>query len=361
VMEIRSDISSRASLTLPMQYLVPEGEWEIVIARVFAEVFGLDRVGATDDFFDLGGDSLFAEVLSMRIGGLTEQDFRPSWLVESSCPRQIAKIIERHLAKTLPSSQAENDRPPFFVVHGRGGFTLPEPSFFQALAKGQKLRMFELPGIRGGTCYERVEDIASDYVTQLTREYPNGPILLAAFCAGGLIALEMASQLAELGRPICQLMLLDPPIRDGTLSVGRIGGNERRPWDSLLKAKLRGLLPIWILRRYHDLKYRAILLRKRRERVVGPVDSGFSLRAQAKLYVAFFLYQPQPYNGPVTILSSYGKSRSFRSGTHLRDLMPQAHVRLVTERHSGIAGSATAASLIQEEFEAAICRDKESP
>jgi pimeloyl-ACP methyl ester carboxylesterase len=355
---MRSDVINRASLVLGTHYEEPKGRWEISITRVFAEVFGLDYVGAADDFFDLGGDSLLAEVVSMRIGELTGQDFRPSWLVESSCPREIAKVIDAQPTKTLPTPQVENYRPPIFVVHGRGGFTLPEPSFFQALAKGQKLRMFELPGIRDGRCHERVEDIAADYVAQLTREYPDGPILLGAFCAGGLIALEMAAQLLERGRPICQLVLLDPPIRDGTLSVGRIGGSERRPGDSLLKAKLRGLVPMGLLHRYHELKYRAILLRKRGVRAVRPADLGFSIKAQAKLYVSFFLYQPRPYYGPVTVLSSYGRSRSFRGGTRLSDLMPQTIVHLVSERHSAISGSAAAAGLMQAEFDAAIRRTK---
>jgi hypothetical protein len=41
----------------------PSGPVETVLAGIWADVLGLDEVGATDDFFDLGGDSL----LSIRI------------------------------------------------------------------------------------------------------------------------------------------------------------------------------------------------------------------------------------------------------------------------------------------------------
>ena len=41
-------------------YVAPEGELEETLARIWADVLGLDRVGATDDFFELGGDSILA-------------------------------------------------------------------------------------------------------------------------------------------------------------------------------------------------------------------------------------------------------------------------------------------------------------
>ena len=39
-------------------YVKPEGETETALCEIFAGVLGLDRVGATDSFFDLGGSSL---------------------------------------------------------------------------------------------------------------------------------------------------------------------------------------------------------------------------------------------------------------------------------------------------------------
>ena len=59
----QSSRSSRDSLALSIRYAAPDGELETLITDIFAEVFTLDRVGAEDDFFDLGEDSLAAEVL----------------------------------------------------------------------------------------------------------------------------------------------------------------------------------------------------------------------------------------------------------------------------------------------------------
>jgi acyl carrier protein len=173
-----------------------------LIAEVFAQALVVERVGANDDFFDLGGDSLGAEIISMNISERTGHAFELSALVEHGSPRKIAALLGDLSKKTVVPHSANKGRPPIFVVHGRQGFTLLKPSFRNALADDQKLFMFELPGIRGGRCYERIEDIAAVYVGQLVEKHPHGPILLAAFCMGSVIALEMAAcPRVRCGRP----------------------------------------------------------------------------------------------------------------------------------------------------------------
>jgi hypothetical protein len=58
---------TRESLNLQTPYEPPAGNLEGLIARIFAEVFELDQIGAADEFFDVGGDSLLGEVLSEQI------------------------------------------------------------------------------------------------------------------------------------------------------------------------------------------------------------------------------------------------------------------------------------------------------
>lgn len=49
------------------EYQAPEGETERIIAAVFAEVLGVERVGREDNFFEFGGHSLLAMQVIARL------------------------------------------------------------------------------------------------------------------------------------------------------------------------------------------------------------------------------------------------------------------------------------------------------
>jgi acyl carrier protein/alpha-beta hydrolase superfamily lysophospholipase len=346
-------LMARASLGLPTPYVAPEGKLETELARIFADVFGLDQVGANDDFFDIGGDSLVAETVSMEILKRTGCEFPISSFLEYGSPRSIARALHpAAAAATEPERGAEQARPPIFVVHGRGGYTLPQPEFFAALAEGQKLRMFELPGIRGGECYDRIEDIAEVYIGQLTGEYPQGPILLASFCAGGLIALEMAARLAERGRPVVHLVLIDPAVRkNGTLGFG--ASPFHLDLVHRFKRGFQSLLPrAWRLR-YYDLKWS--------KRLAGNYPGlRLSPQAQAKLMAAFRNHRPKPYTGSVTILASSRRVARVRDGLHTAHIMPNRTIRVVVDTHREVTSEPEAARAMQEAFDAALARRQQA-
>jgi acyl carrier protein len=354
-MTVEGTTHSRVSLELPTSYVVPEGELETTVAKIFGRVFGIDRVGADDDFFDLGGDSLVAETIAMEILQQTRHEFPMSWLLDYASPRQIAAVLGKKAepVKQKPAAEAptaeDRARPPIFVVHGRRGYTMPAPQFIQALAKGQKLRMFELPGIRGGHYYERVEDIAATYIDQLNHEYPEGPVLLASFCAGGLIALEMAAQLAAKGRPVKHLVLIDPPIRkNGTLGFGA----SPLHLDLLHRAKrlpLR-LLPRPLRLRYYDLKWNKSGRSKNSA-------LGLSTTAQAKLYAALSEFYPPRYSGPVTILASSRRAPRMQTRSHAAQVLPNRTLHLVFEQHRDVTSDPRAAEMLQATFDAALAED----
>ena len=343
-----SSLMARAGLGLPTPYEAPQGKLEAAVTKIFADVFGLDQVGANDDFFDIGGDSIVAETISMEILQRTGYEFPMSSLLDYSSPRMIATALPRS-GKDTPKAPAVADaqgRPPIFVVHGRRGYTMPAPQFIQALAGDQKMRIFELPGIRGGPSYDRIEDIAEAYIGQITAEYPQGPVLLASFCAGGLIALEMAARLAAKGRPVKHLVLIDPPMRkNGTL------GFAASPLHlDLLHRTKRGLLRLlprsWRLR-YYDVKWNKSL----RSTNSG---LGLSTMAQAKLYAALADFYAPPHNGPVTILASSRRMPRMQEGSHAAQILPSRTTVLVFDQHKEVASEPRAAELMQAAFDAAL-------
>jgi acyl carrier protein len=343
-------VMAREGLGLPTPYEAPQGKLETAVTKIFADVFGIDQVGANDDFFDIGGDSIVAETISMEILQRIGREFPMSALLDYSTPRMIAASLAKpaagkHAAQA-PIVAETKARPPIFVVHGRRGYTMPAPQFIKALADGQKLRIFELPGIRGGHSHDRIEDIADAYIGQINAEYPQGPVLLASFCAGGLIALEMAARLAKQGRPVKHLVLIDPPMRkNGTL------GFAASPLHlDLLHRTKRGLLRLlprsWRLR-YYDVKWNKSL---------RSINSGLGLSttAQAKLYAAFADFYPPPHSGPVTILASSRRMPRMQEGSHAAQILPSRTTVLVFDQHKEVASEPRAAELMQQAFDAAL-------
>jgi nonribosomal peptide synthetase CepB len=72
----------------------PRTEAERVLCDLFAEILGLDRVGADDSFFELGGDS----ILSMRLAASARREdvvFGAKHVFEQKTPAGIAAIAER--------------------------------------------------------------------------------------------------------------------------------------------------------------------------------------------------------------------------------------------------------------------------
>src|SRR6202043_1147641 len=51
-------------------YVAPATPAEELLAGIWAQVLGVDRVGATDSFFDLGGHSLLATQVISRVRGV---------------------------------------------------------------------------------------------------------------------------------------------------------------------------------------------------------------------------------------------------------------------------------------------------
>ncbi|WHT21650.1 non-ribosomal peptide synthase/polyketide synthase [Crossiella sp. CA-258035] len=82
-------------------YVAPETETEQVLAEIWAEVLGLDRVGIEDSFFDLGGDS----VRSLQITARTKEAFdlalTPKDVLTARTVAGLAELVEEKVLAEL--------------------------------------------------------------------------------------------------------------------------------------------------------------------------------------------------------------------------------------------------------------------
>jgi myxalamid-type nonribosomal peptide synthetase MxaA len=92
---------------LESSYEPPSTSTERTLARMFAALLNLDQVGAGDDFFALGGDSLLLVRLHARVREEPEASIPLRALIESPTVRRLAELLDSESgAAVTPASEA---------------------------------------------------------------------------------------------------------------------------------------------------------------------------------------------------------------------------------------------------------------
>lgn len=194
-------------------YEAPRGPVQEILARIWSEVLDVPRVGIHDDYFDLGGDSLRAVRLILKIRQAFPES-RPSLATFLRAP-----TIER-FASTLTGGDADwsclvpvrevGSRPPFFCVHGAGGNWMSMRALAMAMPSDQPFYCLQARGLDGRSApFTTVEETATSYIEYVRSAQPHGPYNLGGGCYGGLVAFEMACQLRAMGEKVDVLALID--------------------------------------------------------------------------------------------------------------------------------------------------------
>jgi amino acid adenylation domain-containing protein len=192
----------------------PETEMEKKIARLWAIVLGLEerQISRDADFFDMGGDSLRAMILSIEISKDLKTDVSPAMIFKSSILKEQAAVLSAPESsnKIYVYSDAHDEAPLFFVHGGNIG-----PEAYAPLAA-------KLPADRAFYCFENyniynpdaridgIVSLAGKYIEFLKTLVPQGPYTLGGWSFGGVVAFEMALQLEMRGETVKKLYLLDP-------------------------------------------------------------------------------------------------------------------------------------------------------
>ena len=115
-----------------------------------------------------------------------------------------------------PSSRSgpAGSKPPLFLAHGVSGLLFRYLHLVRRLDPDQPVYGLQ-PTARfvDSPRRLRIEDLASRYVEDILRIQPAGPYRLAGFCFGGVVVMEVAHQLEQLGHAVDTLALFDaePP------------------------------------------------------------------------------------------------------------------------------------------------------
>ncbi|MDL4818704.1 amino acid adenylation domain-containing protein, partial [Actinomadura opuntiae] len=209
-------------------YRAPRTMEEEVLAGLFAEVLGVDRVGVDDDFFALGGHSLRATRLIGRIRAALGVDVPLRAVFEAPTVAALTPRL-RPEAGTQPADpfatvlpiKAEGTRNPVWCLHPGGGLSWIylglSASFPDRPVYGIQARGFDgvtpLP--------ESIDAMAEDYLQEILRTQPEGPFHLLGYSFGGILAHLIAVKLQTRGRQVGMLALMDAAPRHGADAYDR--------------------------------------------------------------------------------------------------------------------------------------------
>jgi len=233
-------------------YVAPVTETEIAVCTIWGDVLGLERVGVTDNFFRIGGNSILAIQASHRMSRKLGTDVKVADIFKS---KTIQILLNNSTAKQLDPENVEWD---ISINTNNVKYIDLVKAYHFSQNKNLDNLIFIHPGHGGSEVYQHLADLlsvnyncigidnynihhidkisslnelASCYLSAYEKKYVIGePINLIGWSLGGQIALEMASILEGKGINNINVFLLDTFIRDiGMASL------QKEIWDELLR------------------------------------------------------------------------------------------------------------------------------
>jgi amino acid adenylation domain-containing protein len=301
----------------PAAFVAPRSQLEERLAATWSEVLGVERVGVTDDFFDLGGQSILALRLVARVRGEMGVEVSVAELLQGPTVEAMARAIEgrQHaIRRPLVPLQTFGTRPPLFLSHPAGGHVVCYRGLAVLLAGEQPVYALQPRGVEDGqTPLEGIGRMAATYVDAIRGMRPRGPYRLGGWSFGGVVAWEMAQQIRAAGEEVDLLALFDTaPLTPDAVSYDP-GDAAEVVWHTVAGlagfsaasrvdvATLRGLPPReQALAMIRGLRLPQLLPESRVDDVLAlTAVRAANLRSQAA-------YQPRPYGGRLTYFLTAG-------------------------------------------------------
>jgi amino acid adenylation domain-containing protein len=365
----RQELKSLAAQAMPVVASSERrlNEVESKVAELFVSILNLPSVGPSDHFFALGGDSLRATQLHLR---LEEVFMKPlaleSVLLDPTVQGIAAAVAPATIpigaslesvatdnskdsggttaasgasrsARTLPPVlvplRDTGSRIPLFLVHGRLGQAFVSLHFLRSLEEDQPVYSFQAVGLdRKRGEHRSIPKIAATYIQAMRSIQPSGPYSVGSLCNGAAIATEMARQLKLEGEQVTPLLLLDPP-------------DIQRRKRFKLRRFLRQAFPIYLdrflrifMKRQSEMKARKFFLSREETSKADDAFIQAALQSSDFLQIALLKHFPPSHEDLVLRICSEDRQDCVGNPDRLRGSLFQGEVKsfVVGETHRDV-------------------------
>jgi aspartate racemase len=215
-----SDKVDRAALPAPGPVALegkaakPRNRTDQTLVEIWEQTLGISQVGIDDNFFEIGGHSL----LAMRVFAAIEKELGRrlpiGLLFEAPTVRELSDHLSSKAQSSSPSlirmSPGREIGPALFLIHTGLGHLFGYDWLIRRLEIDRPVYGLQAKGVDGSDEIHRtVEEMATHYVDEIESVQPRGPYHLVGYSFGGVVAWEMACQLADRGQRLGLVGLIE--------------------------------------------------------------------------------------------------------------------------------------------------------
>jgi len=195
-------------------YTGPRTLIEKKLAKIWEDVLKVPRVGIDENFFEIGGHSMLAVTLMVKIEKELGTRLPLSVLFDHSNIEEMAKLLDKKEDQvswgSLVPIRSKGSKKPLYLVHGAGLNLLLYTTIVAHLDPDQPVFGLQAKGLDGvDEPLYTIEGIAAYYNAEIMKVDKSGSYALAGFSMGGQLAYEMAKQMVEAGHKVTFLGVFD--------------------------------------------------------------------------------------------------------------------------------------------------------
>ncbi|MHC1715224.1 MAG: AMP-binding protein [Acidaminococcaceae bacterium] len=282
---------------------------EKVLVDIWRELFKVEHISRTEDFFETGGDSLMAEMLFAEIERVLAVKMPADTILANRTIQKLAAVISQGTPRAKCSDfivpiNAASTYPPLFCIHNVGGDVLTYRIMADYLGKEHAVYGLSL-NLEAKELQHplRIIDLASLYIKEMRAVQPKGPYFIAGHSLGGMIAYEISRQLQKQNQEVALLAMLDTRLTHAKRRKP-LWEKLKHNYQKLATVPFKQILPY--LRQKTLDEIGRLQVRNFMRHYPASLDSKLNDAALKKslLRYASQHYKPESYNGTITYFNA---------------------------------------------------------
>jgi amino acid adenylation domain-containing protein len=314
--DVRAFPAPEIQLEINSDFKAASTKTETYLKELWEDLLQLKNISINDNFFEIGGNSLFAIQMMIRIEKNTGKQLPLISVFDHSTIESLAELIDADITfqfSPLVAIKASGKRTPVYLIHGDGLNVINFNGIAKHIHPDQPVYGLQPKGIDGKSePLETIEAIAQYYNQAIIQHNPNGPYAIVGYSFGGYVAIEMVKQLKQMKRPVLLLGMFDTNVLNAENILG---------WHKKLGRKLMRQFPkfMWIIKSFVDnpaavLEYQLTSFSRRVRQTFSlgtkPVNPEIEVyyhlmdKINEKHYNALLKYNLEKYDGKVVMFKA---------------------------------------------------------